>query len=97
MFGKLKSLFKKSDEQEMSAKDEMNAFLASSLQTWTRTEPLDDDGLARIRNAFETWHRTNPGNNGIVPECTCEKCPDNRTCTLAFDLYNTSDDCLRDK
>lgn len=97
MFAKLKSIFKKTDEQEMSANDAMNAFLASPLQTWTRTEPLDDDGLARIRDVFETWHRTNPGTNGIVPECTCEKCPENRTCTLAFDMYNTDGDCLRDK
>jgi len=28
---------------------------------------------------------------------TCDECSITRTCTLAYDLYNTNGDCLADK
>lgn len=94
MFGKLKSFFSKRDE--LSESDMMNAFLADSLNTGTRSEPISDDDLGVLCSSFESWYRNVPGNAGDVPICTCVGCSDNRTCTLAFDVYNTDGDCLRD-
>lgn len=33
----------------------------------------------------------------LYTEVTCESCPINDTCDLAFDPYNTDGDCLAEK
>ena len=30
-------------------------------------------------------------------DCTCEDCPDVKTCDCAYDTYNTGGDCLASK
>jgi len=33
----------------------------------------------------------------ILAQFRCHNCPENQTCKLAYDLYNTGDDCLLEK
>lgn len=98
MFAKLRQLFKLSNVEVETTDDLAQAFLADVVNNqWTRREPLDDDGLFRIKSEYEQWYRNSPTANGATPPCTCETCADNRICTLAFDEYNTDGDCLRGK
>lgn len=96
IFSKL--LGKKPGPDELSEKDEVAAFMADvQKNTWTRPEPITDDDLDRIKAVYRQWFENNPHTPGEIPKCTCDTCDDNRTCTLAYDTYNTNDECLWEK
>jgi hypothetical protein len=61
---------------------------------WTRKTPITFQELADLRKkAIEALDKT----VGSPVSFTCDNCPWATVCTLVFDGYNTSGDCLWEK
>ena len=61
---------------------------------WTWKNPIADEDLKLLKSIFSSYFlKIRPD----VPTCTCDGCPRERICTLAWDSYNTDGDCLYDK
>lgn len=58
---------------------------------WTRKVPLTDAQVEAFSNGIK-HDITELGDT--FKYITCDECDINKTCTLAFDIYNTDGDCL---
>jgi len=62
---------------------------------WTYRSPLTKTELAEERADTQAWELENFGMK--ADKYTCDECGHAQVCTLVFDSYNTSGDCLMEK